>query len=222
MKKASIIINTVIFALVSFATTCMILGVNFMSRTEEVRAFTASYLAALKYFTVDSNILAGLTALVYIIIEARGKELSQRASLFIHCLKLAATSAVALTMLVTIFFLIPQFGKNWFILFMDNNLFFHLIIPLLCIIAYIFLEPGAKIITFAQTLYGIIPMLVYALFYTINIIVHLGNGMPLKTYDWYGFLGDKLSNAIIAVPVMLIVTWAIVLALWWANRKKSA
>ena len=42
MKKASIIINTVIFALVSFATTCMVLGVNFMSRTEEVRAFTAS------------------------------------------------------------------------------------------------------------------------------------------------------------------------------------
>ena len=222
MKKASIIINAVIFALVTFATTCMVLGVNFMSRSEEVRAFTASYLSALKYFTVDSNILAGVTALIYLIIEARGKELSQRASLFIHCLRLAAASGVALTMLVTIFFLIPQFGKDWYILFIDNNLFFHLMIPLLCIVAYIFFEPGAKVITFAQSLYGTAPMLVYALFYTINILVHLGNGMPLKTYDWYGFLGDKLTNAFIAVPAMLLVTWGIVLALWWANRKKSA
>jgi hypothetical protein len=46
--------------------------------------------------------------------------------------------------------------------------------------------------------------------------------MPLKTYDWYGFLGDKLTNAFIAVPAMLLITWVIVLALWWANRKKSA
>lgn len=222
MKKASVIINSVIFALVLIVTTFMISGVNFMSRSEEVRAFTAANLGALKYFTADSNILAGIVALIYVIVETRKKELSQKASLFVHCLKLAATAGVTLTMLVTFFFLIPQFGDDWLVLFMDNNLFFHLIVPVLCIVSYIFLEPDAKVITFVQTLFGIIPMLIYALFYTINIIVHLGNGMPLKEYDWYGFLGDKISNAFIAIPVMLLVTWAIVLALWWANRKKSA
>lgn len=222
MKKASIIINSVIFAIVLVVTTIMILGVNFMSRSDEVRAFTAANLGALKYFTADSNILAGIVALIYVIVETRKKELSQHASLFIHCLKLAATSGVTLTMLVTIFFLIPQFGDDWLVLFIDNNLFFHLIVPILSIVAYIFFEPEAKVITFAQSLFGIIPMLVYAVFYTINIIVHLGNGMPLKEYDWYGFLGDKLTNAFIAIPLMLLVTWGITLALWWANKKKSA
>lgn len=222
MKKASVIINSVIFALVLIVTTFMISGVNFMSRSEEVRAFTAANLGALKYFTADSNILAGIVALIYVIVETRKKELSQKASLFVHCLKLAATAGVTLTMLVTFFFLIPQFGDDWLVLFMDNNLFFHLIVPVLCIVSYIFLEPGAKVITFVQTLFGIIPMLIYALFYTINIIVHLGNGMPLKEYDWYGFLAGKVTNAFIAIPVMLLVTWAIVLGLWWANKKKSA
>ena len=222
MKKASVIINSVIFVLVLIVTTFMISGVNFMSRSDEVRAFTAANLGALKYFTADSNILAGIVALIYVIAETRKKELSQKASLFVHCLKLAATAGVTLTMLVTLFFLIPQFGDDWLILYMDNNLFFHLIVPILCIVAYIFFEPGAKVITFKQTLFGTTPMLVYAVFYTINIIVHLGNGMPLKEYDWYGFLGDKITNAFFAIPVMLIVTWAIVLALWWANRKKSA
>lgn len=222
MKKASVIINSVIFVLVLIVTTFMISGVNFMSRSDEVRAFTAANLGALKYFTADSNILAGIVALIYVIAETRKKELSQKASLFVHCLKLAATAGVTLTMLVTLFFLIPQFGDDWLVLYMDNNLFFHLIVPILCIVAYIFFEPGAKVITFKQTLFGTTPMLVYAVFYTINIIVHLGNGMPLKEYDWYGFLGDKITNAFFAIPVMLIVTWGIVLALWWANRKKSA
>ena len=84
MKKASIIINSVIFAIVLVVTTIMILGVNFMSRSDEVRAFTAANLGALKYFTTDSNILAGIVALIYVIVETRKKELSQRASLFIH------------------------------------------------------------------------------------------------------------------------------------------
>ena len=219
MKKASIIINAVIFALVAFATTCMVLGVNIMSRTEEVRAFTAAYLAALKYFTVDSNLLAGLTALAYVIIEARGKELSQPAATFLHCLRLASVSGVALTMLVTMFFLIPQFGEHWYILYIDNNFFFHLTVPLLCIVAYIFFEPGASSLTFVQSIAGTIPMLLYAVFYSINVFVHIGNGEPIKTYDWYGFLGGKVSNAFIAIPAMLIVSWSITLLLWWGNKK---
>lgn len=222
LKKTSIIINVVIFLLTAFATTCMILGINLFSRTEEVRAFTAANLEAFKYFTVDSNVLAGITALIYLIIEAKGKELSTRAATFLHCLRLAAAAGVALTMLVTAFFLIPQFGKDWYILYIDNNFFFHLTIPLLCVIDYIFFEPGAKSLTLKQSVSGIIPMMVYAVFYTINIIIHLGNGEPLKTYDWYGFLGGKLTNAFIAIPAMLLITWGISLAIWGANKKAKA
>ncbi|MBP5601748.1 MAG: hypothetical protein J6X78_03375 [Treponema sp.] len=222
LKKTSISINAVTFLLTAFATTCMILGINLFSRTEEVRAFTAANLEAFKYFTVDSNVMAGITALIYLILEAKGKELSARAATFLHSLRLAATTGVALTMLVTAFFLIPQFGKDWYILYIDNNFFFHLTIPLLCVIDYIFFEPGAKSLTLKQSVSGIIPMMVYAVFYTINIIIHLGNGEPLKTYDWYGFLGGKLTNAFIAIPAMLLITWGISLAIWGANKKAKA
>ncbi len=218
-RPLSIILNGLIFVLVTFATTCMILGLNLFSRTEAVRAFTATNWVAFKYFTVDSNVLAGITALIYFIIEIKGKELSERAAAFLHCLRLASATGVALTMLVTAFFLIPQFGKDWYILYIDNNFFFHLTIPLLCIITYIFFEPGAAALTLKQSVTGIIPMLLYGIAYTINIIAHLGNGHPLKDYDWYGFLGDKLTNAIIAIPAMLLITWSISLSLWILNRK---
>ena len=218
-RNISIILNGLIFLLTTFATTCMILGLNLFSRSDAVRAFTASNLLAFKYFTVDSNVLAGITALVYFIIELKRKELSEKASTFLHCLRLASTTGVALTMLVTALFLIPQFGDNWYILYIDNNFFFHLTIPLLCIISYLFFEPGAATLTIKQSVTGIIPMLIYAIFYTTNIIVHLGNNHPLKDYDWYGFLNGNPKNAFIAIPAMLIVTWLITLGLWILNRK---
>ena len=67
----SIILNSLIFVLVAFATLCMIFGFNFMSRSEEVRAFTAANLSAFKYYTVDSNVFGGVIALIYICFERR-------------------------------------------------------------------------------------------------------------------------------------------------------
>ena len=198
----------------------MIFGVNIMSRSEEVRAFTAANLSAFKYYTVDSNALGGLVALVYIFYEialAKGK--ITRIPKLLHLFRLAATTGLTLTMLVTAFFLIPQFGENWYILYIDNNFFFHLTVPILSIITFIFFEPDIKDISLKDSLFGIITMLIYAVFYTINIIAHLGNGHPIKDYDWYGFLGDKLTNALIAIPAMLLITWGISLALWRGNRR---
>lgn len=221
MKKTnvSIVLNSLIFILVSFATTCMIFGVNIMSRSEEVRAFTAANLSAFKYYTVDSNVLGGLLALVYICFEiavAKGK--ITRIPKILHLLRLAAATGLTLTMLVTAFFLIPQFGEHWYILYIDNNFFFHLTVPILSIITFIFFEPDTKI-SLKESLFGTITMLLYGIVYTLNIIAHLGSGNPLKDYDWYGFLGGKISNAFIAIPAMLIVTWIITLGLWILNRK---
>ena len=216
--KVSIVLNSLIFLLVAFATFCMIFGINIMSRTEEVRAFTAANLSAFKYYTVDSNVFAGLVALVYICFEialARGK--ITRLPKILHLLRLAAATGLTLTMLVTAFFLIPQFGEHWYILYIDNNFFFHLTVPLLSIITFIFFE-GDTGISLKDSLFGIITMATYAVFYTINVFTHLGNGHPLKDYDWYGFLGGKISNAVIAIPAMLLITWGITLALWWGNR----
>ena len=221
MKKTniSIILNSLIFILVTFATTCMIFGINIMSRSEEVLAFTAANLSAFKYYTVDSNVFGGLIALVYICLEialAKGK--ITRIPKILHLLRLAATTGLTLTMLVTALFLIPQFGKNWYILYIDNNFFFPLTVPLLSIITFVFFEPDIEL-SLKDSLFGIITMAIYAIFYTINIIAHLGNGHPLKDYDWYGFLNGNPKNAIIAIPIMLLITWSISLSLWILNRK---
>jgi hypothetical protein len=163
-------------------------------------------------------VLAGLAAVVFIIFQFRlAKGKISAIPKAIYALKLAGTTGVSLTMLVTIFFLIPQFGKNWFILFMNNNLFFHLIIPLLCIISFCFFEPMG-IYKFSASWFGIIPMALYGIAYTINIAAHLNGPEPLKTYDWYNFLNGNLANAFISIPLMLIVTWAISLGLWGLNR----
>lgn len=221
MRKTtvSIILNSLIFLLVAFATTCMIFGINIMSRSEEVQAFTAANLSAFKYYTVDSNVFGGLVALVYICFEvalAKGK--INRIPKILHLLRLAAATGLTLTMLVTAFFLIPQFGEHWYILYIDNNFFFHLTVPLLSIITFIFFEPDTEI-SLKESLFGIITMLLYGIVYTLNIIAYLGSGNPLKDYDWYGFLNGKISNAFIAIPAMLIVTWLITLGLWILNRR---
>ena len=213
----SIILNCIIFILVFFATFCMLAGIELMNDNPEILAFTSSNLEAFKYFTVDSNVLAGLAALVFIIFQvmlAKGKITSIPKA--IYALKLAGTAGVSLTMLVTICFLIPQFGEHWYILFMNNNLFFHLLIPLLCIISFGFFEPMG-LYKLSASLFGLIPMALYGIAYTINIAVHLNGPAPLKDYDWYNFLDGKLSNAIISVPVMIIVTWLISLGLWGIN-----
>ena len=218
-NKISIALNSIIFVLVAFATTCMIFGVNIMSRSEEVRAFTAANLSAFKYYTVDSNVFGALVTLVYVCFEialARGK--IERLPKILHLLRLAAATGLTLTMLVTAFFLIPQFGEHWYILYIDNNFFFHLTVPLLSIITFIFFE-GDTGISLKDSLFGIITMATYAVFYTINVFAHLGNGHPLKDYDWYGFLGGKITNAVIAIPAMLLITWGISLALWGGNKK---
>ena len=221
-NKISIALNSIIFVLVAFATTCMIFGVNIMSRSEEVRAFTAANLSAFKYYTVDSNVFGGLVALVYICFEialARGK--IERLPKILHLLRLAAATGLTLTMLVTAFFLIPQFGEHWYILYIDNNFFFHLTVPLLSIITFIFFEDDTGI-SLKDSLFGIITMATYAVFYTLNVFSHLGNGHPLKDYDWYGFLGGKITNAVIAIPAMLLITWGITLGLWAGNKKASS
>lgn len=218
----SIILNSIIFVLVFFATFCMLAGIELMNDNPEILAFTSSNLEAFKYFTVDSNVLAGLAALIFIIFQvhvARGKITAIPKA--IYALKLAGTAGVTLTMLVTVCFLIPQFGEHWYILFMNNNLFFHLIIPLLCIISFCFFEPMGTF-KLSASLIGTIPMLLYGIAYTINIAIHLNGPAPLKDYDWYNFLDGKLSNAFISVPVMLLVTWLISLGLWALNKHTAA
>ena len=237
----SVVINWIIIILTIFSTFSMMAGFNFMDKT--TLEFSATRFESFKYFTIDSNVFAGIVSIVYLCYINNKKKKNallaehphggqdETGSLpattnfsmpqWLAFLKLAATTSVMLTMMVTVCFLAPTSSRGYFALFKNSNLFFHFVIPVLCIVSFIFFEPAEKPVRFLQTLTGIIPMFIYSLFYTINILLHLENGQLVRRYDWYGFLGGKISNVIFVLPAIYLITWIFSIVLWLGNKRRT-
>ena len=218
-QRSSFFLNLLIVLLTIFAIWAMLADFRFMSDPSKPAVLSSANAKAFKYFTVDSNVFAGIISLVMIIVQLlidKGKGRLKKIPKLLHLLKLAATTGVTLTMLVTAFFLAP-FQYDFFSLFMDSNLFLHLVIPLVCIVTFVFFEPAD--ISTAQTFAGTVPMLIYAIFYSTNIILHLQNGQTSHDYDWYGFLDGGVNTIWFVGPLMLAVTWAMALLIQTANNK---
>ena len=214
-QKVSMVLNCLIFVFTVFATVSMLIGFEFMSGE---RVLSSTSFKAFKYFTVDSNIFAALVSLVYMIylcLLAKGK-IKERPKC-LHYLKLAATTGVTLTMMVTVCFLAPRTTTTYFAYFMNSNLFMHLVTPLLCIITFAFFEPAE--LSFKETCFGTCPMILYALYYIPNILLHLDNGKVSPSYDWYGFLFGGLNTIWFVIPLLLLITWAFSICLWCINKK---
>ncbi len=214
-QKVSIVLNCLIFVFTVFATVSMMIGFNFMSGE---KVLSSTNYKAFKYFTVDSNVIAGLVSFCYVIFlclisKGRIKEMPK----VMKYLKLAATTGVTLTMMVTVFFLAPRTTTTYFAYFMNSNLFMHLLTPLLCIITFAFFEPVE--LSFKETFYGTCFMILYALYYIPNILLHLDNGKVLPAYDWYGFLFGGLNTIWFVIPFLLFITWLFSICLWFVNKK---
>ena len=125
MKK-SLIYNVIIFVLVLLGTIFMFTGYQFMSNTT---LLSNNGLEVFKYYTVDSNILVGIASLVMIIYEILFiKKKINNIPDFVYVLKYIGVVGVSLTFIVTAFYLSPIFGKNFLYLYMNTNLFFHLVV----------------------------------------------------------------------------------------------
>lgn len=214
-QTASLVMNFMIFALTVFSTISTIIGFKFMG---ELRVLHDRNFECFKYFTVDSNVFAAIISLIYAIFMLRpAYKKTGKLPKILTCLKLAATTGLTLTMMVTVFFLAPRSSISYFYHFMNANFFMHFFTPLLCIISFIFLEPNE--IGFVESISGIITMSLYALVYTPNVLLHLENGKASPDYDWYGFLDWGVSTVWIVVPFLLLVSWIFTLGLWAANKK---
>ncbi len=78
-----------------FTTVSMIIGFEFMTGT---KVLSSKSFKAFKYFTVDSNVFAGLVSLLYMIylcLLNKGK--IKKLPKYLNYLKLAATTGVTLT-----------------------------------------------------------------------------------------------------------------------------
>ena len=214
LKKA-FILNICIVLLEAFAITWIMTAAG-------NGVLSGGKLRALRYFTVDSNILMGLFSLWAAVDQGmvlKGKR--REVSTVSYILKLTGTVGVTLTMFVTIFFLGPTIGRRsgFFSLFAKSNFFLHLVNPVLSIVTFLCFEKTSKI-AFKHTFTAVIPLVIYAVYYVREVLTHMTDGVIQKGYDWYGFFAFGLRTANIILPLLLLITWLISFALWKLNRRK--
>ncbi len=170
----------------------------------------------LKYFTIDSNIYLGIVSFVaalelYQVLKGKKEEVSS----YVYLLKLSGTAAVTVTMLVTVFFLEPTMGRyfGWFALFANANLFLHLLNPLAAIMTWVCFEKNDRL-TKKSILSAIVPTLLYVIYYVVEVLTHIENGVIQPGYDWYGFFVLGLKSVIIVLPVFILFTYLVCLGLY--------
>lgn len=217
--KVALVLN-IIIALLTFISFYMLFNhIKFMTGPETV--IESDGLAHFKAFTIDSNFLMGIVAAImaiyeYRVIKGKDKDISKT----MYVIKLMATTSVALTFFI-VFTYLGRIAPDGLISMIKNcNLFFHLVVPVLSIITFAFFEKSNKL-NFKCTVYGIFPMIAYAVFYLTNVLVHMENGTVSPVYDWYWFVQNGVWTIVIVMPVMFLITYLISLVLWKLNKEKN-
>ena len=122
-KKIALIINIaiLIFELIGFGKSIFV-----------------NHNIAVEYYTNDSNIIALISSILFIIFYKKDRE-------FIKDIRFVATSCLTVTFLVVIFVLAPMFNFNYkLLMFTDNFLVFHTLVPILSIVSYIVFEDRSE------------------------------------------------------------------------------
>ena len=178
----------------------------------------------LRYFTVQSNILCGIVAAIYLVagfLKGHGKSPASQdvpATQVTSCptwmmtLKLAATAAVMVTFLVVACFFGPLYGYGK--LYLGSNLFFHLIIPLLGMVEFCLLDGT---LPFRNTFPAGSPALIYGCVYLANILIN-GKGEWPNTNDWYGFMNWGAIPAALIFSSIVLTDWGVACLLRWINH----
>ena len=178
----------------------------------------------LRYFTVQSNILCGIVAAIYLVsgfLRGHGKSTASQdvpatqvtsCPMWMMTLKLAATAAVMVTFLVVACFFGPLYGYGK--LYLGSNLFFHLIIPLLGMVEFCLLDGT---LPFRNTFPAGSPALIYGCVYLANILIN-GKGEWPNTNDWYGFMNWGAIPAALIFSSIVLTDWGVACLLRWINH----
>ena len=160
------------------------------------------------YFTVDSNVLCALASLGMVVwglfrMRRRGAPIPLGLGLF----KFVGTAAVSLTFCTVMAFLGPLYGYG--AMFTGNNLYLHLVTPLLAVFSYTLLEKGGPA-GFGGAALGVLPTVAYGAVYLSMVVI-------LRRWaDFYAF--NRGGRWYVSVVLMLLASWLISLILWLANH----
>ncbi|MBQ1812977.1 MAG: hypothetical protein II119_03395 [Bacilli bacterium] len=107
----------------------------------EIIAFIITYkqihTVAIQYYTEDSNLLALISSLIFLIYLLFNKKIPRWLEIF----KYVSTTCLMLTFLVVIFILSPMYNFNYYyMLFSGNLIFHHLLCPIFSFITLIFFD----------------------------------------------------------------------------------
>jgi hypothetical protein len=217
--KISIYLNILITLLVIFATVVLFSGFKFMKGGYESQV--ASKIEMLKFFTIQSNIFMGIVSYIFAIEEIKVlREKKSEISIKMYILKLMATTSVMITFLTIFAYLGPITDGGTIEQIKNSNLFFHFLVPVLSMLCFTLFDRTDKL-KLRYVSFGIAPTAVYAIYYIVNVLLHIENGKVSPIYDWYWFIQGGLWQIAIVTPVMLGGTYVISLILWRLNRKRK-
>ena len=219
MKEKKRFLALVILEFVTF--TFMVLGITFS--IADVR-FMANYprLSALPIymtFTGLSNIFIGVVCLFCAIYRLLKKERVLPKQLFL--LKIIALADITITFVVTATYLSISLGSNWWRLYINNNIFNHLLTPLVAIISFILLEEYVEM-NWKLCFVSVVPLFLYGIMYLDNVYTHLTpEGKTSLDYDIYGFCRFGVGPLILFLVVFVLVSFGLTFLYYFLNKKKK-
>ena len=193
MRTASIIINAVIFV----TTLTILISCFRKDGAWQIRGG----LKAFRFFTVLSNAFCAVAALVMAIGQIGGA-----VSRPVFLLKYLGTVSVTVTLLTVFLFLGPSLG-GYRELLRGDNLYMHLVGPLLAILSLCLTE--RQKLPLGAALAGLLPVALYGALYLYKVVV-----APEDKHweDFYGF--NKGGKWPVSFAAMIAGT-AVICALFW-------
>jgi uncharacterized membrane protein len=173
------------------------------------------------FFTVNSNILLGVCAIIALVFYILHLTKGRKIPYWLSIMKLTSTVMISITFFTVVFFLTPAFFAIAYELYALYNLPMHVIAPLIAIFGFILFETDNKIL-FKHTPWVLTPLIIYMCVYT-SLVLGTGN----LDYDLYGFAhtyeGDSLhvGRALISIAIMPLAGYAITAMWWFINRHRK-
>ena len=202
LPVASVVLNAVVMPLCIIAWLQLALGDH-----KDPKMLAARGVGSLKYFTVLSNLFSALVSVAYLV---AGLCFGARVDAWMLSLKLVATTSVMLTFLTVMVLLNPIYG--WRRMYASGNLWLHLVLPLIALVdccLYVSIET----LSWQSSLLGMLPTIVYGVFYLRNIVLH-GAEEDGEVYDFYGFLRWGKDKIPLVMVGMLLASWLIALGVY--------
>ena len=212
-QKIALTLNTIIF-LFAVVGSIFCFGEIYITYTKPIE----HGFKLMKFFTVQSNVLAGATSLIYVIYMLRENKTQKKIPLWVHILRYIATIDLIITFLVVALFLGFIVEEGYLSMYTNANFFFHFMIPVLNFISFCFFEETA-IFKLKHTFIGTLHLILYAIFYIVVATTHYNNGSVDIKYDWYAFAQKGLPLAFVCGALVIGIGYLISFLLYRIRNK---